>query len=154
MSHFVLQHLVLLPPQPFILQGNLPLNATVLAASVLVGLTTTLILFCSHFHQIEGDLAVGKMSPLVRVGTETGSKVVSFGVISLYVLLAAFGISKVLPVASLLLCALTVPIGKMVSDFVQKNHKDNVKIFMAKYYCVRLHALFGVALASGLFLAK
>ncbi|KAF3326448.1 1,4-dihydroxy-2-naphthoate polyprenyltransferase [Carex littledalei] len=134
--------------------GSLPLNATVLAASVLVGLTTTLILFCSHFHQIEEDIAVQKMSPLVRIGTEAGSRVVSIVVISLYVLLAVFGISKVLPATSLLLCALTAPIGKMVSDFVQENHKDKVKIFMAKYYCVRLHALFGVALASGLFLAK
>jgi 1,4-dihydroxy-2-naphthoate octaprenyltransferase len=38
------------------------------AASVLVGLTTTGILFCSHFHQIEGDLSAGKQSPLVRLG--------------------------------------------------------------------------------------
>uniref|UniRef100_A0A8R7Q6F1 1,4-dihydroxy-2-naphthoate polyprenyltransferase, chloroplastic n=1 Tax=Triticum urartu TaxID=4572 RepID=A0A8R7Q6F1_TRIUA len=43
----------------------LPLSKTVIASSILVGLTTTLILFCSHFHQIEGDRAVGKMSPLV-----------------------------------------------------------------------------------------
>lgn len=32
--------------------------------------------------------------------------------------------------------------------------QDNTKIFMAKYYCVRLHALFGMALASGLVLAR
>jgi hypothetical protein len=32
--------------------------------------------------------------------------------------------------------------------------QDNAKIFMAKYYCVRLHALFGMALASGLVLAR
>ena len=69
----------------------LPVSRTVLSASFLVGLTTTLILFCSHFHQvynlvrmcisflflensfpyciiqsqIDSDRAVGKMSPLV-----------------------------------------------------------------------------------------
>ncbi|KAJ4796547.1 hypothetical protein LUZ62_047793 [Rhynchospora pubera] len=134
--------------------GVLPFDATVLSASVLVGLTTTLILFCSHFHQIEGDVAVGKMSPLVRIGTEAASKVVLIGVTSVYVLLAVFGISKVLPAASLFLGALTVPMGIILSDFVVKNHKDKVKIFMAKYYCVRLHALFGAALASGLFFAR
>ncbi|KAJ6670319.1 protein 14-DIHYDROXY-2-NAPHTHOATE OCTAPRENYLTRANSFERASE [Salix koriyanagi] len=48
----------------------LPLTGTILSASLLVGFTTTLILFCSHFHQVEEDKAVGKFSPLVRLGTE------------------------------------------------------------------------------------
>uniref|UniRef100_A0A0E0NQU0 1,4-dihydroxy-2-naphthoate octaprenyltransferase n=3 Tax=Oryza TaxID=4527 RepID=A0A0E0NQU0_ORYRU len=132
----------------------LPLSKTVIASSILVGLTTTLILFCSHFHQIDGDRAVGKMSPLVRIGTKTGSRLVTLGVVTLYVLLAAFGMSKSLPSACTVLCALTLPVGKWVVDYVLKNHEDNSKIFMAKYYCVRLHALFGMALASGLVLAR
>ncbi|CAN6290393.1 unnamed protein product [Urochloa humidicola] len=132
----------------------LPLTKTVIASSVLVGLTTSLILFCSHFHQIDGDLAVGKMSPLVRVGTETGSRIVTVSIATLYILLAAFGICQALPPACTVLCALTLPVGKLVVDYVLKNHKDNAKIFMAKYYCVRLHALFGMALASGLVLAR
>ncbi|TKV97737.1 hypothetical protein SEVIR_9G514900v4 [Setaria viridis] len=132
----------------------LPLTKTVVASSVLVGLTTTLILFCSHFHQIDGDLAVGKMSPLVRVGTEAGSRIVAVAIAMLYILLAAFGISKALPSACTVLCGLTLPVGKLVVDYVLKNHEDNAKIFMAKYYCVRLHALFGMALASGLVLAR
>ncbi|CAL4929508.1 unnamed protein product [Urochloa decumbens] len=132
----------------------LPLTKTVIASSVLVGLTTTLILFCSHFHQIDGDLAVGKMSPLVRVGTEAGSRIVMVSIAMLYTLLAAFGICKALPSACIVLCALTLPVGKLVVDYVLKNHEDNAKIFMAKYYCVRLHALFGMALASGLVMAR
>ena len=44
-------------------------------SALLVGLTTTSILFCSHFHQIEGDTAAGKMSPLVRLGTQRGYEV-------------------------------------------------------------------------------
>lgn len=44
-------------------------------AAFLVGLTTTSILFCSHFHQIEGDIAARKMSPLVRLGTRRGYEV-------------------------------------------------------------------------------
>lgn len=31
---------------------SLPLNGMILSASLLVGFTTTLILFCSHFHQV------------------------------------------------------------------------------------------------------
>lgn len=132
----------------------LPLNKTVIASSILVGLTTTLILFCSHFHQIDGDRAVGKMSPLVRIGTKAGARLVTLGIVTLYTLLVAFGITKCLPSSCIVLGALTLPLGKWVVDYVLKNHDDNSKIFMAKYYCVRLHALFGMALASGLVLAR
>ena len=50
-------------------------------AAILVGLTTTSILFCSHFHQIEGDIAARKMSPLVRLGTRRGYEVTTIRVI-------------------------------------------------------------------------
>ncbi|BAT73941.1 hypothetical protein VIGAN_01151200 [Vigna angularis var. angularis] len=134
--------------------NHVPLSGTVLSASILVGITTSLILFCSHFHQVEGDKEVGKMSPLVRLGTEKGAEVVKGAVLMLYVLLAAFGLSKTLPLTCIFLCALTLPMGNLVIRFVEDNHKDKNKIFMAKYFCVRLHALFGVALALGLVLAR
>ncbi|WVZ26443.1 hypothetical protein V8G54_004987 [Vigna mungo] len=139
--------------------NHVPLSGTILSASILVGLTTSLILFCSHFHQVEGDKEVGKMSPLVRLGTEKGAEVVKGAVLMLYVLLAAFGLTKALPLTCIFLCALTLPMGNRVIRFVEDNHKaserqDKNKIFMAKYFCVRLHALFGVALALGLVLAR
>ncbi|XP_024637183.1 2-carboxy-1,4-naphthoquinone phytyltransferase, chloroplastic isoform X2 [Medicago truncatula] len=134
--------------------NHFPLSGTVLSASVLVGFTTSLILFCSHFHQVDGDEEVGKLSPLVRLGTERGAEVVKAAVLSLYALLVAFGLSKALPLTCIFLCALTLPIGNLVIKFVQDNHKDKDKIFMAKYFCVRLHALFGAALAFGLVLAR
>ncbi|XWS54531.1 hypothetical protein CRYUN_Cryun10bG0097000 [Craigia yunnanensis] len=132
----------------------LPLTRIVLSASLLVGLTTTLILFCSHFHQVEEDLAVGKMSPLVKMGTERGSVVVKWAVLTLYSILFALGLCRALPLTCIVLCALTLPIGKLVVSFVEENHKEKGKIFMAKYYCVRLHALFGAAMAAGLVSAR
>jgi 2-carboxy-1,4-naphthoquinone phytyltransferase len=51
-------------------------NLRVLApAAVVVGLTTSSILFCSHFHQVQGDKQAGKMSPIVRIGTRRGCQV-------------------------------------------------------------------------------
>ncbi|XP_034679116.1 2-carboxy-1,4-naphthoquinone phytyltransferase, chloroplastic isoform X1 [Vitis riparia] len=129
-------------------------TATVLSASLLVGFTTTLILFCSHFHQVEGDRAVGKMSPLVRLDTEKGSRIVKMAMAMLYSLLLAFGLAKTLPFTCIFSCALTIPMAKLVVSYVEDNHKDNSKIFMAKYYCVRLHSLFGAALAAGLVAAR
>lgn len=134
--------------------SHLTLTGRILSVSLLVGFTTSLILFCSHFHQIEGDLAVGKLSPLVRLGTERGAVVVKSAVLSLYSLLLVLGLTRILPLPCTLLCCLTLPIGNLVAGFVEKNHKDKGKIFMAKYYCVRLHALFGAALTVGLVAAR
>ncbi|KAL3382537.1 hypothetical protein AABB24_002189 [Solanum stoloniferum] len=134
--------------------SELPITYTTLSASALVGFTTSLILFCSHFHQVEGDKAVGKFSPLVRLGTGAGSRVVKVGVATLYSGMLLLGFTQTLPFTCIILCALTIPMGKLVVSYVEKNHKDKSKIFMAKYYCVRLHALFGVALAAGLVAAK
>ncbi|OIW10444.1 hypothetical protein TanjilG_00382 [Lupinus angustifolius] len=109
----------------YLLQGgasvmnHFPLTGTVLSASILVGFTTSLILFCSHFHQ-------------VRLGTKRGAEVVKVAVMLLYALLIAFGLSKALPLTCI----------------------DKNKIFMAKYFCVRLHTLFGAALAFGLVVAR
>lgn len=133
---------------------KIPLTGTILSASILVGFTTTLILFCSHFHQVEGDRAVGKFSPMVRLGTKIGSGFVKVAVMVLYSLLLVFGLSNALPLPCILFSALTLPLGKLVVSYVEENHEDKTKIFMAKYYCVRLHASFGAALASGLVAAR
>ena len=59
---------VLLPTQVRAVNVGFPVPDAVWAVSVAVGITVTSILFCSHFHQIDGDRAAGKMSPLVRLG--------------------------------------------------------------------------------------
>ncbi|CAN6466812.1 unnamed protein product [Victoria cruziana] len=133
---------------------QLPLTVHVASASILVGLTTALILFCSHFHQVDEDRAVGKISPLVRMGTSMGSFVVKGLVVFLYVLLSSMVTVKALPLSCLLLCMLTLPMGRLVVNYVEQNHRDKVRIFMAKYYCVRLHTLFGAALTAGLVVAR
>eukprot|EP00897_Mesotaenium_endlicherianum_P006989 jgi/Mesen1/6318/ME000326S05459 len=131
-----------------------PLTLSMAAASVLVGITTTLILFCSHFHQIEGDLAVGKMSPLVRMGTQKGAVVVKAALILLYALTGASVLGGALPPACGVLAALTIPTGHTLVKFVGDNHQDTTKIFMAKYFCVRLHVSYGLYMALGLFLGS
>ncbi|XP_056159340.1 2-carboxy-1,4-naphthoquinone phytyltransferase, chloroplastic isoform X4 [Syzygium oleosum] len=108
----------------------------------------------SHFHQVEEDIKVGKISPLVRLGTEKGSSVVKVAVVALYSFLLTSGLSRDLPFTCIILCLLTLPMGNRVVSFVEENHEDKRSIFMAKYYCVRLHALFGASLAAGLVIAK
>ncbi|KAL8554169.1 hypothetical protein ACS0TY_002401 [Phlomoides rotata] len=130
---------------------ELSISGTVVASSILVGFTTSLILFCSHFHQ-------------VRLGTEGGANVVKVAVGGIYSLLFIIGLGQTLPFSSVVLCALTLPVGRYIASFVQKNHRVSTKVqfgasfanmfFIAKYYCVRLHTLFGAALAAGLVAAR
>ena len=53
-------------------------------ASSIIGISTSIILFCSHFHQIKDDIAAGKKSPIIRLGTDLGSKVLTISVILFY----------------------------------------------------------------------
>ncbi len=59
-------------------------SSSILPVAVLNGLTTTLILFCSHFHQVADDMAAGKRSPVVRLGTARSAQVVSASCIIFY----------------------------------------------------------------------
>ncbi|XP_073131660.1 2-carboxy-1,4-naphthoquinone phytyltransferase, chloroplastic-like [Henckelia pumila] len=135
-------------------RGELPISNTVVWSSILVGYTTTLILFCSHFHQIEDDKAVGKMSPLVRLGTKKASKVLQYGVVGLYALLFGLGYTNTIPLASVIFGCVTIPIANLLLSFVQKNYENKVKLFKTKYFCVGLHTLFGLAVSAGLVLAR
>ncbi|KAK9802593.1 hypothetical protein WJX73_009446 [Symbiochloris irregularis] len=91
-------------------QGH-PVGLTpgILVASMLVGVTTAAILFCSHFHQIEGDKAAMKMSPLVRLGnTARGLEVLKAIVFSVYGLVVASCLLGVLSTTCLPLMLLSL----------------------------------------------
>ena len=48
-------------------------------------LAITLVLFCSHFHQIKEDKKFGKISPLVLLGPKISSQLIPWIIISIYV---------------------------------------------------------------------
>ena len=52
-----------------------PIPTLVWLCGGFVGATTTIMLFCSHFHQEDGDRAAGKLSPVVRLGLSTSEQV-------------------------------------------------------------------------------
>ena len=47
-------------------------------------LAITLVLFCSHFHQIKEDQKYGKISPLVLLGSKLASQLVPWIILSIY----------------------------------------------------------------------
>ncbi len=117
-------------------------------ASVIIGISTSLILFCSHFHQVEDDLAAGKRSPIVRLGTKLGSQVLVPFVGSIFVLTGLLAIAGIFPLASLVILA-SFPFGYQLIRHVVENHDRPQKVSNCKFIAVNLHFLSGVLLALG-----
>lgn len=127
--------------------------ALVWLLSVLVGITTTVILFCSHFHQIEGDTAAGKRSPLVKLGTARACQVLKAATVAPYLVAAAGAAAGVLPTAALLATALSLPAAVALLQFAERNHTVPALIAPLKKFATKWHMALGFALVAGLLAA-
>lgn len=124
-----------------------------LAASLVLGITTTLILFCSHFHQVEDDLAAGKRSPIVRLGTALGAKLlpwscgIALGWIGLMVGLGEFPVWTLLSFAGL-------PAAVHLCRHVAQNHDQPERVSNCKFIAVSFHFWSGLLFGVGFVLAR
>ncbi|MBR8830620.1 MAG: 1,4-dihydroxy-2-naphthoate octaprenyltransferase [Chroococcopsis gigantea SAG 12.99] len=119
-----------------------------IAASFVIGVTTTIILFCSHFHQVADDLAAGKKSPIVRLGTEKGSRVLTGLTLSIY-LITAMGIIWGLYPLHTALIFLSLPWGWNLIRHVQKYHAQPQTVSNSKFLAVNLHFISGILFSIG-----
>ncbi|NEU73825.1 2-carboxy-1,4-naphthoquinone phytyltransferase [Hassallia byssoidea VB512170] len=113
-------------------------NMTSLAASVFVGIATSLILFCSHFHQVKDDIAAGKRSPIVRLGTARGAKVLTWFTASIYPLNLLFVLLGIFPVWTLL-SWVSLPFAFKLCNHVLQNHNQPEKVSNCKFIAVAVH---------------
>ncbi len=120
-----------------------------LAPAAFIGLTTAIVLFCSHFHQVEDDRAAGKRSPIVRLGTARGAAVLQGGAIAAFALLGIALVVGALPLWAAV-TFLSVPLGKGLVEFVGEFHAIPERISRSKFVAVKLHFWSGVLLAAGL----
>jgi 2-carboxy-1,4-naphthoquinone phytyltransferase len=123
-----------------------------LTASLIIGISTSLILFCSHFHQVKDDLAAGKLSPIVRMGTNMGATVLLWSTVSIYLLTVIGCVSGLFPVATLLIF-LSLPLAIKLTKFVSEYHAIPERIRVCKYLAVRLHFVSGLLFALGFYLS-
>jgi 2-carboxy-1,4-naphthoquinone phytyltransferase len=123
-----------------------------LMASLIIGISTSLILFCSHFHQVKDDLAAGKLSPIVRMGTKMGARVLEWGTASIYILTTIGIVTKLFPIATLLVF-LSLPLATKLTSFVNQYHELPERVRTCKYLAVRLQFVSGLLLAAGFYLA-
>jgi 1,4-dihydroxy-2-naphthoate octaprenyltransferase len=120
-----------------------------LGAATIIGITTSIILFCSHFHQVKDDQAAGKLSPIVRMGTLRGARVVIWACLGVYGLLTALVLGRVLP-ATTLITWLSLPSAIELIKYVQAYHEQSDRISISKFIAVKLHFISGLLLGLGL----
>ncbi|MCC5656048.1 2-carboxy-1,4-naphthoquinone phytyltransferase [Nostoc sp. XA010] len=113
-------------------------SMTSLAVSVIVGIATTLILFCSHFHQVKDDIAAGKRSPIVRLGTQKGAQLLVWFTASIYPLTLLFVLLGISP-AWTLLSWVSLPFAVKLCRHVQENHNQPDKVSNCKFIAVAVH---------------
>ncbi len=122
-----------------------------LISSSIIGISTSIILFCSHFHQVEDDLAAGKKSPVARFGTKTSSQVLQWSVISIYGVTIALIIGQIMPLSTLLV-GLSIPLAYQLINHVNQYHAQPDKVKNCKFIAVNLHFVSGLLLCLGLIL--
>jgi len=119
-----------------------------LAASTIVGIVTSVILFCSHFHQVKDDVAAGKRSPIVRLGTKRGAQLLPWLCGSIYALTSLFVLLGNFPIWTLLVFA-SLPLTLKLSKHVLENHNQPDKVSNCKFIAVGLHFFSGLLLGLG-----
>jgi 2-carboxy-1,4-naphthoquinone phytyltransferase len=122
-----------------------------LAAAVIVGIATSLILFCSHFNQVRDDAAVGKRSPVVRLGTQRSAALLPWICGSLYGL-TAIGVGlDCFPFWTLLITG-SLPVARKLCRFIGSQHDQPEKLTFCRLIAVELHFWSGLLFGLGFLL--
>ena len=123
-----------------------------LASSTIIGISTSIILFCSHFHQVEDDLAAGKRSPIVRLGTKRGVLVLTWLTVSIYLITIILAIAGYLPWLTLLIFA-SLPFAYQLVNHVHQYHDCPPQVSNSKFIAVNLYLASSLLLIAGLIIS-
>jgi 1,4-dihydroxy-2-naphthoate octaprenyltransferase len=115
-------------------------------------LATTLVLFCSHFHQVAEDAAHGKRSPVVRLGSARAAALLPWFVATSLALQWAPVLLGLWPPTALL-GAIGLPPARALIRLLAHHHHEPERISGSKFLALRFQALNGLGLAGGLALA-
>eukprot|EP00457_Paulinella_chromatophora_P010157 gb/GEZN01010248.1/.p1 GENE.gb/GEZN01010248.1/~~gb/GEZN01010248.1/.p1 ORF type:complete len:262 (+),score=-19.78 gb/GEZN01010248.1/:21-806(+) len=112
-------------------------------------IATTLVLFCSHFHQVKEDFAHGKYSPVVRLGTGPAASLIPWFVSLTFAFEWWPILTGVWPITGLF-SALGLPAGIELIRLLKDHHQEPKRIGNSKFLALRFQALNGVGLSLGL----
>jgi 1,4-dihydroxy-2-naphthoate octaprenyltransferase len=122
-----------------------------MAAAIIVGIITSLILFCSHFNQVADDLAAGKKSPVVRLGTKRAAQLLPWicGVIYAITIIAI--VLHFFPIWTAIVL-ISLPIAWKLCTFIGDNHESADLLLNCRFIAVALHFVVGSGLGISLIL--
>ncbi len=112
-------------------------------------LATTLVLFCSHFHQISEDKKHGKNSPLVRLGAKKGSQFVPWIIFTIYIFELFTIVTGFIPVFCILYL-ISFPQAIRLVNLLRSLYKKPSAIKNCKFVAINFQTLNGVGLITGL----
>ena len=112
-------------------------------------LATTLVLFCSHFHQVEQDAAHGKRSSVVRLGTARAAALVPWAVAVTLALELLPLLAGAWP-PTVLLALAGLPAATALIGLLQVHHLAPERVAGSKFVALRFQAFNGLGLALGL----
>ncbi|QPN60394.1 2-carboxy-1,4-naphthoquinone phytyltransferase [Synechococcus sp. CBW1002] len=112
-------------------------------------LATTLVLFCSHFHQVEEDATHGKRSPVVQLGSDRAATLVPWFVAATLAWEWAPVLLGWWPLTALL-GAIGLPPARALIRLLREHHHVPERISGSKFLALRFQALNGLGLALGL----
>ncbi len=111
-------------------------------------MATTLVLFCSHFHQINQDAAVGKKSPLVVLGTHRAAEFLPWVVGLIFLLELLPVMSGIWPITTLI-CLISLPSGIDLIKLIKRHHNQPELIKNSKFLALRFQTINGLCLSVG-----
>ena len=114
---------------------------------------TSLVLFCSHFHQVSEDSAHGKRSPVVRLGTARAAALIPW-LVALTLALEWLPMCRGDWPLTVLLSGLGLPAGLALIRLMQRCHDQPDRISGSKFLALRFQAWNGLGLALGLALGR
>ncbi len=112
-------------------------------------LATTLVLFCSHFHQIKEDKKHGKNSPLVRLGAKKGSKLIPWIVFIIYLFQLSIIINGFLPILCILYLV-SFPQSLKLINLLKYSYNKPEEVKNCKFVAIKFQTLNGIGLITGL----
>ena len=116
-------------------------------------LATSLVLFCSHFHQVAADASHGKRSPVVWLGTAKAASLLPWMIAASLALEWAPVMLGWWP-ATALLGIIGLPPARTLIQLLRQHHDQPARIANCKFLALRFQAFNGLGLALGLGLGR
>lgn len=124
-----------------------------LAASVVVGAVTSLILFCSHFNQVKDDALMGKRSPVVRLGSERSAKLLPWICGAVYGAIVLGVITMLFPVWTLAALG-SVPVARQLCTTILTYYNQPHKLVFCRLIAVKMHFWCGLLFGAGFWMSR